>query len=90
MPTRTVNLTDEQDEPVLRIVKAGKCQNASETMRDAMRGSPQRREEDALKLKALRKLVREGAAALRRGECDEVDAPGLDVYLDRLAVPAQR
>jgi hypothetical protein len=43
-----------------------------------------------LKLKALRKLVREGAAALRRGACDEVDAPGLDVYLDRLAVPAQR
>jgi antitoxin ParD1/3/4 len=90
MPTRTVNLTDEQDEPVLRIVKAGKCQNASKTMRDAMRGSQQRREEDALKLKALRKLVREGAAALRRGEFDEVDDPGLDVYLDRLAVPVQR
>ena len=72
------------------MVKAGKCQNASDAMRDAVRGSPQRRKEDALKLKALRKLVREGAAALRRGEFDEVDAPGLDVYLDRLAVPAQR
>jgi antitoxin ParD1/3/4 len=59
-------------------------------MRDAVRGSPQRRKEDALKLKALRKLVREGAAALRCGEFDEVDDPGLDVYLDRLAVPAQR
>jgi antitoxin ParD1/3/4 len=55
-----------------------------------MRGLQQRRKEDALKLKALRKLVREGAAALRRGEFDEVDDPGLDVYLDRLAVPAQR
>jgi hypothetical protein len=55
-----------------------------------VRGSPQRRKEDALKLTALRNLVREGAAALRRGEFDEVDDPGLDVYLDRLAVPAQR
>ena len=59
-------------------------------MRDAVRGLQQRWKEDELKLKALRKLVREGAAALRRGEFDEVDAPGLDVYLDRIAVPAQR
>ncbi|MFO0293912.1 MAG: type II toxin-antitoxin system ParD family antitoxin [Rhodospirillales bacterium] len=74
----------------MRIVRADKYRNASEAMRKAMRGLQQRRKEDALKLKALRKLVREGAAALRRGEFDEVDDPGLDVYLDRLAVPAQR
>jgi antitoxin ParD1/3/4 len=72
------------------MVKAGKCQNASDAMRDAVRGSPQRRKEDALKLKALRKLVREGAAALRRGEFDEVDDADLATYLEGLGAPASR
>ena len=38
MPTRNVNLTDEQDAFVERMVKSGKYQNASEAMRDAVRG----------------------------------------------------
>jgi antitoxin ParD1/3/4 len=38
MPTRNVNLTAEQDAFVEDIVRAGKYQNASEAMRDALRG----------------------------------------------------
>jgi len=72
------------------MVKVGKCQNASTAMRDAVRGSQRRCEEDALKLKALRKLVREGASALERGESDEVDDADLDAYLDALGTPASR
>ena len=72
------------------MVKAGKCQNASDAMRDAVRGSPQRRKEDALKLKALRKLVREGAGALQRGEFDEVDDADLATDLEGLGAPASR
>ena len=43
MPTRNVNLTDEQDAFVERMVKSGKYQNASEAMRDAVRGLQQDR-----------------------------------------------
>ncbi len=90
MPTRNINLTDEQDAFVERMVKAGRYQNASEAMRDAVRGLQQRWKEDELKLKALRKLVREGASTLERGESDEVDDADLDAYLDRLGARASR
>ncbi|MBM3651163.1 MAG: type II toxin-antitoxin system ParD family antitoxin, partial [Alphaproteobacteria bacterium] len=46
MPTRNVNLTDDQDAFVEKMVKAGKYQNASEAVRDAVRGLQQRWKED--------------------------------------------
>ena len=42
MPTRSINLTDDHDAFVEKMVKAGKYQNASEAMRDAVRGLQQR------------------------------------------------
>jgi antitoxin ParD1/3/4 len=90
MPTRNVNLTDDQHAFVERMIKAGKYQNASEAMRDAVRGLQQRWKEDELTLKALRKLIKEGAEALERGEYDEVEEADLDAYLDRLPATAAR
>jgi putative addiction module CopG family antidote len=57
MPTRNISLTPDQDAFVARVVKAGVYQNASEAIRDALRVLRQRRREDALKLKALRKQI---------------------------------
>ncbi len=85
MPTRNVNLTDDQDAFVEKMVKAGKYQNASEAMRDAVRGLQQRWKEDELKLTALRKQIRAGAEALDRGDYTEVGDADLDAALDRLA-----
>jgi antitoxin ParD1/3/4 len=85
MPTRNINLTDDQDAFVEKVVKAGKYQNASEAMRDAVRGLQQRWKEDELKLTALRKLIREGAEALDRGDFIEVNDADLDAVLDKLA-----
>jgi antitoxin ParD1/3/4 len=85
MPTRNVNLTDDQDAFVERMVKAGKYQNASEAMRDAVRGLQQRWKEDELKLTALRKQIRAGAEALDRGDFIEIDDADLDATLDKLA-----
>jgi antitoxin ParD1/3/4 len=85
MPTRNINLTDDQDAFVEKVVKAGKYQNASEAMRDAVRGLQQRWKEDELKLTALRKLIREGAEALDRGDFSEVNDADLDAVLDKLA-----
>ena len=58
MPTRNISLTDEQDAFVENLVKSGEYQNASEAVRDGLRALRQRRLEDALTLKALRKAAR--------------------------------
>ena len=85
MPTRNINLTDDQDAFVERMVRAGKYQNASEAMRDAVRGLQQRWKEDELKLTALRRMIRTGAEALDRGNFTEVNDADLDAALDKLA-----
>ena len=68
MPTRNVNLTDEQDAFVEKLVKSGKYQNASEAVRDAVRGLQRRLREDELRLEALRAQLKAGMDALDRGE----------------------
>ncbi|MEI6985641.1 MAG: type II toxin-antitoxin system ParD family antitoxin [Rhodospirillaceae bacterium] len=85
MPTRNVNLTDDQDAFVERMVKAGRYQNASEAMRDAVRGLQQRWKEDELKLAALREQIWAGAEALDRGDFTEIEDADLDDTLDKLA-----
>ena len=42
MPTRNISLTDEQDAYVAKLVQAGRYQNASEAVRDALRALAQR------------------------------------------------
>ena len=73
MPTRNVNLTDDQDAFVEMMVKTGKYQNASETVRDALRALQQRWKEDELKLTILRKQIKAGITALDRGDFTEVE-----------------
>jgi antitoxin ParD1/3/4 len=90
MPTRNVNLTAEQDAFVEEAVKAGRYQNASEAVRDALRGLQLRHEQDALKLEALRTHVAAGVAALERGQFTEVEDVNLDAYLDDLATTGAR
>ena len=85
MPTRNVNLTEDQDSFVEKMVKSGKYQNASEAVRDAVRGLQHRWKEDELKLTALRKQIKLGAEALDRGDFTEVEDADLDATLDRLA-----
>ena len=85
MPTRNVNLTDDQDAFVEMMVKTGKYQNASETVRDALRALQQRWKEDELKLTILRKQIKAGITALDRGDFTEVEDVDLDATLDKLA-----
>jgi antitoxin ParD1/3/4 len=85
MPTRNVNLTAEQDAFVEEAVRAGKYQNASEAVRDAVRGLQLRHQHDELKLAALRAHVEAGVAALERGQFTQVEDADLDAYFDDLA-----
>ncbi len=90
MPTRNINLTPEQDAFIKKAIKEGEYQNASEAVRDALRVLQQRRQEDALKLKALRIQIKAGVDALERGDFIEVDEAELDDYLEGLAVTARK
>ena len=90
MPTRNISLTPEQDAFVASMVDAGEYQNASETMRDALRALQQRRREDALKLKALRAQVSAGVDELDRGDFIELDSTDLARQLVALTVPRRK
>ena len=51
-------------------------------MRDAIRALQQRRAEEALKLDKLRLSIKQGVAALDRGDFSEIEDENLDAYLD--------
>lgn len=90
MPTRNISLTAAQDAFVQHVVDAGEYQNASEAIRDALRVLRQRRQEDSLRLKALREQIKVGTDALERGDFVEIEDEDLEGYLERLATPARR
>ncbi len=90
MPTRNISLTAEQDAFINELLKAGEYRNASEAVRDALRALQQRRAEEALKLEKLRVAIRQGVAALDRGDDTEVEDADLEAYLDDLAASDRR
>lgn len=90
MPTRNVNLTAELDAFVEEVIEAGLYQNASEVVRDAVRGLRQRLAGDELKLDLLRTQLQAGIAALDRGDFIEVADTDLDTALDDLAASGAR
>lgn len=84
MPTRNINLAEHLDQFVEASVSAGRYQNASEVVRDALRLLEQRNEEYALRLERLRSAVDEGEAALSRGEYEDVAPYDLGDFLAAL------
>lgn len=85
--TRNISLTREQDAFIAKVVESGEYQNASEAVRDALRLLQQRREEDRLRLRALKAQLRAGVEALEAGDYLEVDPKRLDAVLDGIARP---
>lgn len=84
MPTRNISFTPEQDAFIEDAVRSGEYQNASEMVRDAVRALQRSREEDALKLEALRLQIRAGVEALDRGDYIDIAEDDLERYLDGL------
>jgi antitoxin ParD1/3/4 len=90
MPMRTIHLTAEQDAFVEEAVRTGKYEDASDAMRDAVRGLQQRMQADELKLEILRAQLQAGIDALDRGEFTEFSDDDLDAGFDDLAASAAR
>jgi len=63
MPTRNVNLTDDLDRFVLKKVKSGRYENASEVVRAALRTLEREEQLYEAKLAALRTAIDEGDAS---------------------------
>ena len=63
MPTRNVNLTAELDRFVLKKVKSGRFDNASEVVRAALRKLEREDKEFDAKLAALRSAIDAGDAS---------------------------
>ena len=84
MPTRNINLTEHLDHFVETSVSAGRYQNASEVVREALRLPEQRSQEYSLRLERLRAAVAEGEAALGRGEYEDMAPDDLGGFLAAL------
>jgi len=63
MPTRNVNLTPELDRFVLKRVKSGRFENASEVVRTALRTLEREERLYEAKLETLRAAIDEGDAS---------------------------
>jgi antitoxin ParD1/3/4 len=63
MPTRNVNLTEELDRFLLKKVKRGRYENASEVVRAALRTLEREEQQYEAKLAALRTAIDEGDAS---------------------------
>jgi antitoxin ParD1/3/4 len=63
LPTRNVNLTDELDRFVLKKVKSGRFENASEVVRAALRTLEREEQQYEAKLAALRAAIDDGDAS---------------------------
>jgi len=63
VPTRNVNLTEELDRFVLKKVKTGRYENASEVVRAALRTLEREEREYEAKLAVLRTAIDEGDAS---------------------------
>jgi antitoxin ParD1/3/4 len=85
MPTRNINLTDNQDRFVAQALSSGRYQNASEVVRDGLRMLERREAEDAAKLARLRGALAEAEGALAIGDFEDVDVENLDGWLADLS-----
>ena len=80
MPTRNVNLTDNDDSFIDTSIAAGRFSNASEVVRAGLHLLERQDAEDQAKIERLRTTTCEAFAALDRGEglplssADEIDA----------------
>ena len=90
MPTRNVNLSEQQAKFIRRSIDRGGYQNASEVVRAGLRLLQQEQQQDELKLRALRRLTANAFRELDQGKFDTVGPDGLDAFLSKLEARARK
>lgn len=90
MPTRNVNLTEYLDRFVEANIQAGRYQNASEVVREALRLLEQKQHEDRMRIQRLREAIQQGEEALARGDYVDVSVDDLGEFLAGLGETSRR
>jgi len=90
MPTRNINLTDYFDRFISENVESGRYKNASEVVRDALRGLELRQRREELKLERLREALEEGIDAVERGEYVDLAEDEIGPFVAQLGKDAAR
>lgn len=90
MTTRNVVLSQHLHELVDSLVKSGRYQNASEMLREGLRGLERQEVENAAKIAALRNAADQGWSDLDSGPFDDVADDGLDDFIGQLGIRAAR
>ncbi len=77
MPTLTIELTEESEEILSKVLKSGAFTDASEAMQEGLRLLDMRQaaidEEEEVKAAYLRKLLAESTASYERGDYIEIN-----------------
>jgi antitoxin ParD1/3/4 len=89
MPTRNVNLSQQQARFIRSSIDDGRYRNASEVVRAGLRVLEQNEQQDKLKLRALRRLAKQGFDDIDRGRFEAVDSGGLDQFMSRMDAKAR-
>lgn len=84
MPTRSVNLSEQQAKFIRRNIEKGHYQNTSEVVRAGLRLLEQQERHDAIKVEALRRIAKEAFEQIDRGDFESVAAEGIDAFLSRV------
>ncbi len=87
MPT-SIALTPRLEAFVREQVEAGRYNNVSEVVRDALRLLERRQQADEVKLEALRKAVASGVAALDDNEFTIVESQDIKTFVSGLGARA--
>jgi antitoxin ParD1/3/4 len=84
MPTRNVVLSERQHELVETLVQSGRYQNASEVLREGLRLIEERQRVEEAKLKALKKVARQGWADVSAGRHTDVADNQLEDFVGQM------
>ena len=86
MPT-SFALTPHFENFIQEQLGAGRYNNASEVVRDALRLLESQQNEEALKLQGLRRAVADGFAALDAGQYAELAVDDIEAHVQALGAP---
>jgi antitoxin ParD1/3/4 len=90
MPTKNVNLSDQQAKFIRQSIHKGRYRNVSEVVRAGLRLLEYQERQDEMKLKVLRHLADEAFDELDRGRFETVDPTSLEAYMAKVDAKARK
>lgn len=84
MPTKNVNLSEQQTRFINKSVHRGRFRNASEVVRAGLRLLEESQREESAKLAVLRRIAAQAFEEMERGEYEEIGPEGIDDFMEKM------